>query len=533
VLVRARWAVVLVYVAISVVPFILATQIKTQLFPDVDTGQFQLRIRAKAGTRVEKTEELVKDVEREIGDEVGKNHVRITLANIGPAPWTAPVSMLYVVNAGPQEGVLLTSLTKEGRPPMSVLTDRLRKRLAGAHPDANFSFEAGDIVSQVLNLGATNAVEVNISGKKLNEVRSHAEKILAELRTIPSLRDVQIPQALDYPTIDVRIDRELAGQLGVTVDRVARSVVSATSSSAITTPVFWTDPATGVAYRVAIRVPENEMRDRDDLMSLPVMVGGAERPLLSDVATAEPGTTPGQITHYNSQRTVSVVANVAGSDLGAAARDVAQAIKRVGDPPRGVSVAVRGQVEEMRATLEGLRLGLGLAVVVILLLLAANFQSFRAPIAVVSTAPFVIGGVLGALLLTRSTLNVQSMMGAVMAIGVSVANAVLLVSFARERWLEGADQRDAIVDAAKSRLRPILMTSTAMMCGMLPMAIGLGEGGDETAPLGRAVIGGLLLSTIATLVFLPATYVVVSKRGKAKPISLEPTDEASAPDGAR
>lgn len=511
-LIRGRWLVVVGYGGLCALAFLLLGRLGTQLFPDVDTGQFQLRIRARPGTRLEKTEELVRGVEATIRNEVGSEHVLITLANLGNPAWTFPVNGLYVFNAGPHEAVLLTSLTREGRPRMADIQESLRAKLARQFPEVLFSFESGDIVSQVLNFGTSSAVEVNVAGKKLPEVRAHAQKIVDELRKLPSLRDVQIPQALDYPTVDIKIDRELAGQLGVSVDKVARSVISATFSSALTTPIFWTDPATGVAYRVALRVPENQMQDMQDLLALPVMTDGSPRPLLSDVARASTGTTPGQVSHYNSQRTLRVTANIAGSDLGAATRDVEQALRRVGEPPRGLTVAVRGQVEQMRTTLESLRLGLGLSVVVVLLLLAANYQSFREPMIALASTPAVLSGVVCALFATHTTLNVQSLMGAIMSIGVSVANAVLLVTFARERWLGGLSPSEAIVEAATSRLRPILMTSLAMMAGMMPMALGFGDGGEQSAPLGRAVVGGLLFSTVAILFVLPAVYVILARR---------------------
>jgi multidrug efflux pump subunit AcrB len=531
--IKARWLVLFAYVGLCAASLLLLGRIGTQLFPDVDTGQFQLRIRAKPGTRLENTEQLVLGVDKAIRDQVGPEHVQITLANIGNPAWTYPVNALYVFNAGPQEAVLLASLTKGGRPKMHDLQESLRDKLNQQFPEVSFSFEAGDIVSQVLNFGAATAVELNISGKKLSDVRGQAQKVLDALKKLPSLRDVQIPQALDYPTIDVNIDRQLAGQLGVTVDRVARSVVSATFSSALTTPIFWTDSTTGVAYRVAVRVPENQLQDGQKLLTLPVMADGSPRPLLGDVATISNGSTPGQVSHYNSQRTVRVIANIAGSDLGAATRDVENALKNVGAAPRGVSTTVRGQVEQMRTTLDGLKTGLGLSVVVVLLLLAANFQSFREPIVALSTAPAVLAGVSSALFLTGTTLNVQSLMGTIMSIGVSVANAVLLVTFARDAWISGKTQSAAAVVAATSRLRPILMTSVAMIAGMVPMALGVGEGGEQSAPLARAVIGGLFFSTFATLAVLPAIYVLVGRRGPAKSASLAPDDvpTSNASDG--
>jgi multidrug efflux pump subunit AcrB len=525
--VRRRWPVTLVYVVVCVPMLLLVGRVGTELFPRVDTGQFQLRIRAPAGTRLEKTEEIVRDVDHAIREEVGGQLVGMTLGNVGNPPWSYPVNAVYTWNAGPQEAVLLVALNPGKRPSVDALQERLRKKLGERWPGVRFSFESGDIVSQVLNFGAPTPINVTVSGSNLAQTRVFTQKIANELSRIPDLRDVQIPQALDYPTLDVQIDRERAGQLGVNVERVARSIVAATSSSALTTPNYWTDPRTGVPYRVAVRVPENQMRSADDLRNLPVMPDGAPRPLVSDVANVTPGKTPGELDHWNSQRTLSVIANVAGHDLAAAAHQVEAAIKRVGAPPRGSTVAAHGQVEQMLNTLSSLREGLLLAVAVILLLLSANFQSIRAAFVIVSTVPAVLVGVLLALLVTGTSLNVQSMMGAIMSIGVAVANAVHLVTDARERRRAGDDPATAAVAAARGRLRPILMTSAAMMAGMIPMALGIGEGGAQSAPLGRAVIGGLIASTVATLVVLPAIFVVGERKGAWRSASLDPDDPDS------
>jgi multidrug efflux pump subunit AcrB len=280
---------------------------------------------------------------------------------------------------------------------------------------------------------------------------------------------------------------------------------------------------------VQIRVPENRIQSVDELENLPVMQDGSSRAFLRDVASVRPGTTPGEIDHYNSQRAIHVTANIAGDDLGKAAADVERAIASLGPPPKGASVALRGQAEQMRTTLASLREGLALSVVVVLLLLAANFQSVREPLVVVMTTPAVLSGVVFALALTHTTVNVQSLMGAIMSIGVSVANAVLLVTFAKDQWHAGRTQREAIVESARRRIRPILMTSLAMVLGMVPTALAIGEGGEQSAPLGRAVIGGLLASTVATLVFLPAVYVIVGRGGEARSPSLDPDDQPSQP----
>jgi multidrug efflux pump subunit AcrB len=410
---------------------------------------------------------------------------------------------------------------------MQDLEERLRNRLAREYPGVHFSFEAGDIVSQVLNFGAPTPIQVSVSGKKLSETRGFAQRILGTLSHIPELRDAHIPLALDYPTFSIQIDRERAGQLGLTVDRIGKSLVDATSSSALITPIFWTDPTSGVGYRVQLRIPENKIQSMEDLGNLPIAEDQSARTYLRDVADITRGSTPGEIDHYNSQRTIHVTANVASDDLAKAADDVERAIASLGPPPQGTTVALHGQAEQMRTTLESLREGLGLAVVVVLLMLAANFQSIREPLIVLLTTPAVLAGVLVALWVTGTTLNVQSMMGAIMAIGVSVANAVLLVTFAKDRWHAGASQRASIALAARRRLRPILMTSIAMIAGMIPTALAFGEGGEQSAPLGRAVIGGLLASTLATLVFLPAVYVVVARKGAARSASLDPDDAGS------
>ena len=526
--VRGRWIVLAVYVLACVPAVLVFVHLGTELFPRVDTGQFQLHVRAPAGTQVERTADIVRGVDKVIREEVGAGHVRMTLANIGNPAWTYPVNAVYVFNSGPQEAVLLTQLQGKDRIAMDVLQERLRKRLAAAYPDTRFSFEAGDIVSQVLNFGAPTPIQVTVSGKSMKDTRAFAERVVGALSKIPDLRDVQIPLALDYPTLDVNIDRERAGQFGLTVDRVGKSLVSATSSSALTTPIFWTDPVSGVGYRVQIRVPEDRIQSLEELTNLPVMQDGSARAFLRDVATVREGAMPGEIDHYNSQRAIHVTANIASADLGRAAADVDRAITGLGAPPKGMTVAMHGQAEQLRTTMESLREGLGLAVIVVLLMLGISFQSIREPLMIVMMVPAVLAGVVMALWLTGTTLNVQSMMGAIMSVGVSVANAVLLVTFAKDKWHAGEPQRDAITESARGRLRPILMTTTAMVVGMVPTALALGEGGEQSAPLGRAVIGGLVASTVAVLFFLPAVYVILGRAGKAKSVSLDPDDtEAS------
>ncbi len=523
-IVRWRWLAAPAYLAIVIpIVWLVAGALPTQLFPRSDNGQMQLRVRAPAGTRLERTEEIVRAIDAAVRSEAGADHVELTLANIGNPPWSYPVNGVFVWNAGPQEALVLVAL-KPDAPSVPALQERLRARLSREMPDVRVSFEAGDIVSQVLDFGAPTPIDVGVTGANLAETRAFAERLRGALDKSQLLRDVQIRQALDYPTLDVTIDRERAAQLGLSVDGVSKSVVDATSSSVLVVPNFWTNPATGVAYRVALRVPENQIQSANDLLDLPVMTDPTANTLLRDVATVTPGTTPGELDHYNSQRTISIVANIAGEDFGAAGKEVERAIASLGPPPRGVTVAVHGQTEQLRLAVDSLETGLAIAIVVVLLLLVAAFQSPRDAFAVILIVPAVLAGVALALLATGQTLNVQSLIGAIMSIGVSIANGLLLVTFARERRVAGDDRATAIAGAARARLRPIAMTSLAMIAGMIPMALGLGAGGGEATALGTAVIGGLAASTLASLVFLPPLYALVARGGAYRPPSLDPDD---------
>jgi multidrug efflux pump subunit AcrB len=526
-LVALRWPVVGVYVAVVVISLLAARNLGTELFPKVDTGQFQLRIRAPAGTDLTHTQEIVHRVEKQIADEVGANNVHLTLATIGVPNWQHPVNLISLFNSGPSDAVLEVALGSGKRPPLAEIEEQVRKKLARDFPGVRFSFEAGDIVSQILNFGSPTPVEVTVWGKNFDLLLPYAKRLEAALTRIPELRDVQIPESLDYPTVNVNINRTLAGQLGVTVSQVATSVIDATATSVLISRNYWVDPQSGIPYPVEVRVPPTDLAIDGALRHLPVMPIGASRPLLSDVATLSAGRTMGEIDHLNNQRSLNVTANISGDDYGRAAADVERAIVSLGAPPRGVAVENRGQLAQMLTTLASLRSGLLLAIVVVLLVLAANFESLRDALAVISTVPAVLAGVVLMLLATNSTLNVESFMGAIMAVGVAVANAVLLITFARDRRRAGDRPLGAITEAAERRLRPILMTTLAMVAGMVPMASGLGAGGAQTAPLGRAVIGGLLASLLATLLVLPTIFVLLTPDRPMRSTSLDPDDPES------
>ena len=527
-LLRMRWAVIAIYVVVVGWCLLGGATLGAELFPKVDTGQFQLRIRAPAGTDLAHTQGIVRQVERDISDQVGPANVELTLATIGVPNWQYPVDLVFLWNSGPQDAVLQVALKSGNRPRLATIEDRLRATLAHDFPGVRFSFEAGDIVSQVLNFGSPTPVEVTVWGKRFDSLLPYAIKLQAALARIPELRDVQLAETLDYPTLNVNINRTLAGQLGVTVKQVATAVVDATATSVLISRNYWVDPASGIPYPVEVRVPPGVLAAPGALRHLPVMPIGASRPLVSDLAEITPGRTMGQIDHLNNQRSFNVVANIAGGDYGRAARDVKDAIASLGAPPRGVTVESRGQLAQMLQTLAGLRSGLLLSIVVVVLTLAANFESVRDAVVVLSTIPAVLSGAILMLLLTGGTLNLESFMGGVMAVGVAVANAVLMVTFARERRMAGERPYRAIIAAAERRLRPILMTTLAMVVGMLPMASGLGGGGAQTAPLGRAVIGGLLAALFATLLVLPAVFVLLTPDQPARSNSLDPYDPQSA-----
>jgi multidrug efflux pump subunit AcrB len=406
--------------------------------------------------------------------------------------------------------------------------EALRRRFHDRFPTTQFSFEPGDIVGRIMNFGAPTPVEVAVTGPDFAASRAVAAKVRDQLARIPTLRDLHFGQTLDYPAIQVDVNRQMAGQLGVTVDQVGRTFAAATSSSRFVAPNFWADPRTGIAFQVQIQVPQPRMTSLEDLRVIPVSANRASHPLLGDLAQIENSTIVGEYDRVNGQRMVTLTANVFGEDLGRMAGRVDQAIAQAGEPPRGTVVTVRGQLAAMRETFTNITAGLIVAVVVIFLLLAANFQSLRLAFVVVSTVPAVLMGVVLMLAATRTTLNVQSFMGAIMAIGVAVANAILLVTFAEHARRHGGSPLHTAIHAARARMRPVLMTSAAMIAGMIPMALAIGEGADATAPLGRAVIGGLAAATLATLLVLPSVYSLVMQSAPIASPSLDPDDPESA-----
>ena len=526
--VKYRGLLVCCYTAGSVaVIAILGTRLGRDIFPAVDTGEFRLRLRAPDGTHFDRTEKYALEALNAIKEKVGAENLEITLAYVGSIPSTYPINAVFQWSRGPEEALLRIAIKRGAKVRVEPLKEELRAELARRMPEVRLSFEPADIVNEVMSFGSPTPIEVAVSGPNLAESRAFNDKLRGELAKVPTIRDLQVSQSLDYPTMDVTLDREKAGVSGLSAADVTRSVVAATSSSRFIVPNYWPDPKTGIGYQVQVQIPQSIMRSIDDLRMAPILRGEDRQLLLRDVAEVKEGTMPGEYDRYNMRRLVSLTANASGADLGSVAAQVSQAVRRAGDPPQGAKVDVRGQIPPLEQMMKGLGLGFGLAVVVIFLLLTANFQSPRLALVTVSTTPAVIAGVAIMLWLTRTTLNIQSFIGAIMSIGVAMANGILLVTFAEQHRREGADSAAAAQEGAVNRLRPILMTSLAMIAGMLPMALGLGESGQQTAPLGRAVIGGLAAATFATLFVLPSAFAMVQRRATTESASLDPDDPES------
>jgi multidrug efflux pump subunit AcrB len=550
--IRYRWPLLGGYLAACAILLALAAaNVGTQIFPTVDTGQFLLRLKAPTGTRIERTEEITCQAIDIIRDEVGAENLATTVGYVGTTPPGFSNQAIYLWSSGPEEAVLRIALKEDSGVRVEELKSSLRKLLPekiggwlrkkwneegvdAAEIDRRvaalrFSFGPADIVNEVMSFGSPTPIEVTVFGPILSDDLDYANKVKAELEKVESLRDLQFLQSQDYPTVDVNLDRERIGKAGVTVADVGRALLSATSSSRYVVPIYWADRAVGLGYQIQVQVPPPRMDSTNEVGQIPVKQTPGNQLLLRDVAGVSEGKLPGEYDRTNLRRMVSLTANIEGNDLGRAATRVREAIARAGDPPRGVRVELRGQVEPMRQMFNGLAVGLSLAVVAIVILLTAYFQSPRLAIVAVFAVPAVLAGVATALWLTHTTLNLQSFMGAIMAIGVAIANAILLLTFAEKHRREAPNEGSgaAAVEGARHRLRPILMTSCAMLAGMVPMALALGEGGEQTAPLGRAVIGGVVMATLSTLFVLPAVFAIIQGGAGVVSPSLDPADPLS------
>lgn len=522
---RRKTLVSLALLAIGAAGYGLYQMTGKDVLPSVNSRQFQVRLKAAEGTRIEVTEIKVKKFLAHLEEKVGEGNIAISSVYIGQHPSTFAVSPIYLYNAGPHEALMQVAL-KEFSGNSDQLKDELRAFYKEKMPDLQLSFEPIELTEKILSQGANNPIEIRVSGmmKKMN--RMYANKLLAELKEIDYMRDQQIPQSMDYPGLHIEIDRVRAAQLGLDAQDIAKSLVPATASTRYTNKNFWVGGMMGIAYDVQVQTPQHQLNSKEELANLPISKHG-DGTVLGDVATITPTKELGESYNLGTMGYTTVTANIHQTDLERATKDVNAAIASLGELPKGINVSVAGMAPVLEETMSSLGSGLLIAIVVIFLMLAATFQSFRASMIILTTVPFVIVGSLILLNITGSTLNLQSYMGLIMSIGVSIANAVLLINNAETIREEGHDAVFAAGEAARLRIRPIIMTTLAMMAGMLPMAIGFGEGGDQVSPLARAVIGGLFSSTFSVLLILPMVYGWVQKNTSILSPSLDPEDEES------
>jgi len=510
---------------------LLIPQLGQDFFPSVDAGQFRLHLRSRSGMRIEETAKLVDEVEQVIRDEIPAGELAGMLDNIGIP--TSGIALSYSNSGliGTGDADILVSL-RPAHAPTPEYVRRLRVRLNRDFPGTTFYFLPADIVSQTLNFGLPAPFNIQIAGRDQAKNREIAARLAEAVRKIPGAVDVRVQQPADQPKLRFAVDRQKASEMGITERDVANSVLLALSGSSQVQPGFWLNPQMGIQYSINVRAPERALDTLEALNSIPINAsrpGEGDGQVLANLSSVQRAQGAPVITHYNVTPVIDVFGGVSGRDLGGVLRDmqplIAQAEKEL---PRGSFIMIRGQAETMNSSFIGLSVGLLVAVVLIYFLLVVNFQSWLDPFIIITALPGALAGVVWALHLSGTTVSVPAMMGAIMSLGVATANSVLVVSFARDRLLENADSLAAALDAGASRLRPVLMTALAMIVGMLPMSLGLGEGGEQNAPLGRAVIGGLVVATVATLFFVPVVFRLMHRRTAAKSADIPATTPVSA-----
>ncbi|WP_038172360.1 efflux RND transporter permease subunit [Verrucomicrobium sp. BvORR106] len=500
---------VMLFLALAAGSLTLVPQLGQDFFPQVDAGQIKLHLRARSGTRIEETARLVDAVEQTIRKEIPSHEIAGVLDNIGIP--NSGISLSYSNNGlyGTGDADVLVSLNP-GHQPTEEHVRRLRLRLNKEFPGTTFYFLPADIVSQTLNFGLPAPFDVQIYGRNQTANREIAARLAEKIRAIPGAVDVRVQQAADQPQFTVDVDRDKAAEIGLTERDVANSVLLSLSGSGQVQPLYWLNPTNGIQYLINARTPEREMDSLANLEAIPVsrsQAGEGDGQLLSNLATLKRGQGPGVISHYNVQPVIDIFGGVSGRDLGGVVADVQKLVDSMQhELPKGSYIMMRGQAETMRSSFHGLGMGMIMAIALIYMLLVVNFQSWVDPFIIITALVGAIAGVVWGLFLTQTTLNVPALMGAIMSLGVATANSVLIVSFARDNVLQGNSPLQAAFNAGSTRIRAVLMTALAMVIGMVPMSLGIGEGGEQNAPLARAVIGGLTLATLATLFFVPAVF---------------------------
>jgi multidrug efflux pump subunit AcrB len=485
-------------------------------FPNVDAGLLKLHIRARAGLRVEETARLCDEIEAALRQEIPQGQLQTILDNIGLP--NSGINQSYSSNGtiGSSDGEILIALDPEHHVPTADLMRHLRQYLPRHFPSVEFFFQPADIVTQILNFGLPAPIDVQIVGTNLQSNYVIAQQIANKMRHVPGTADVHVQQLMSLPALDMQIQRTRATQVGLTAAQVAQNALVSLSGSFQTAPNFWLNPKNDVTYQIAVQSPQYRMTDLQALMNIPVLSQQGPQ-LMGNLVQVSPAVRPATVNHWNVQPVIDVYASTQDRDLGSVAADTNRVLKTFdGHLPRGTRIVVRGQVSTMRSSFVGLGAGLVGAIVLVYLLIVINFQSWLDPFIIIAALPGALAGICWFLLLTHTTLNVPSLTGAVMCMGVATANSILMVSFAREQMDEGVPALRAAVAAGYTRIRPVLMTALAMIIGMVPMALGFGEGGEQNAPLGRAVIGGLLFATVATLFFVPSVFAILHGRREAR-----------------
>jgi multidrug efflux pump subunit AcrB len=503
------------FLGVVAASLLLTPWLGENFFPTIDAGQIKLHMRAPTGTRLEETARLASEVERSIRRVIPADELKSVVNNIG-----LPVSGINIAYSnsapiGPEDTDILISLDENHHPTADYIA-RLRDQLPRQFPQATFAFLPADIVSQILNFGLPAPIDIQVIGFKRDENREYAEKLLAKIRRIPGISDLRIQQAFNHPELRVNVDRVRASELGLSQRDVANDMLVSLSGSFQTAPTFWVNPKNHVSYPIVVQTPQYKIDSLSQLQNIPVTSdGGKQQQILGGLATITRGAGEGVVSHYDVQPTIDIYGAVQGRDLGAVGDEIEAVLRdNAKDVPAGSTVALRGQVETMQTSYSSLLLGLLGAIVLIYLLIVVNFQSWLDPFIIITALPAAIAGIVWMLFLTGTTLSVPALTGAIMCMGVATANSILVVSFARDRMMQGAAPIAAAIDAGVVRFRPVLMTALAMLIGMAPMALGLGEGGEQNAPLGRAVIGGLIFATCATLFFVPAVFAVLHAKDK-------------------
>jgi multidrug efflux pump subunit AcrB len=507
------------FLAACAVSLLLVRWVGEDFFPTVDSGQFKLHLRARTGMRIEETAALCDRVGRVIRTVIPRDEVVNVIDNIG-LPYSG-INLSYTNSApiGSSDADLLVTLAPHHRPTEQYVHD-LRLKLVSEFPGVLFSFIPADIVTQILNFGLPAPIDVQVIGRNIEGNRRFASALARRLATVPGMVDVRVHQAFDQPLLHLDVDRTRAVQTGFTQRDVANNLLISLSGSGQTTPTFWLNPATGVSYTIATQTPQYLVDSLQDIGNIPVAGSAGGQPqVLEALASVTREAHTAVVSHYNVQPVIDIFGAVQGRDLGGVAREMNPILDAASkDLPRGSQLVVRGQVETMTSSFVGLIAGLALAVILVYLLIVVNFQSWLDPFIIISALPAALAGIVWMLFLSHTTINVPSLTGAIMCMGVATANSILVVSFAKDELARGRDAAPAAIDAGFTRFRPVLMTALAMIIGMVPMALGFGEGGEQNAPLGRAVIGGLTLATVATLFFVPVVFAILhGRRAKSQP----------------